>query len=56
MRDAPQLVALRKKARGEPLSDEEHALLARVGPKPHGPTVPHEAVLQELAERQRRGA
>jgi hypothetical protein len=55
MVDSPQVAALRKRARGEPLSDEERALLARPGRKPQGPTVPHEAVMRELEERQRRG-
>jgi hypothetical protein len=49
------VAALRKKVRGEPLTDTERALLARVGRKPQGPTVPHEAVVRELADRQRRG-
>jgi hypothetical protein len=41
MVDSPQVAALRKQARGEPLTDEEKALLAAVpGRKPAAPGVP----------------
>jgi hypothetical protein len=53
--DAPEVAALLKKARGEPLTAAEEAILARTYRKPDGPTVPHEEVMRELAERQRRG-
>jgi len=49
--DSPWVTALRKKARGEPLTDEERGLLARPGRKPQGPTVPHEEVMRELGTR-----
>jgi hypothetical protein len=52
--ESPEVAALRKRIRGEPLSREEEALLASVSRRPEGPTVPHEAVMRELAERERR--
>jgi hypothetical protein len=54
--DSAQVTALRKKARGEPLTDAERVLLDRSGRRPEGVTVPHEVVVGELAHRQRRGA
>jgi len=58
--EQPEVAALRKKIRGEPLTPEEAALLA---PTPEtrariaamGPGIPHAHVTAELAERQRRG-
>jgi hypothetical protein len=35
-----EVAALRKKIRGEPLTDEETALLARASRKPSGPGTP----------------
>ena len=60
MVDAPEVAVLRKRARGEALTPDEAALLA---PTPEtrarivamGPGVPHEVVMRELADRQRRG-
>jgi hypothetical protein len=54
--DSPEVVALRKKGRGEPLTDQEKVLLVRPGRKPTpGPTVPHEFVEALLEARRRRG-
>lgn len=53
--DSPEVAALRKKLRGEPLTAREEALLAQRSGRPDGPTTPHEDVMRELAERQRRG-
>jgi hypothetical protein len=53
--DSPEVAALRKRVRGEPLSAAEDALLASATRKPSGPGVPHAAVIAELAERERRG-
>jgi hypothetical protein len=53
--EAPEVEALRKKIRGEPLNDEERALLARATRKPSGPGIPHATIEAELAERQRHG-
>ena len=53
--EAPEVVALRKQVRGEPLSDAERALLAKATRKPApGQTVAHADVMRELAERERR--
>ncbi len=38
--DSPEVAALRKKIRGESLTDEERELLARVSRKPSGAGVP----------------
>jgi hypothetical protein len=51
--DSPQVAALRKRARGEVLTEGEAALLARPGRKPSGPGVPHETVMALLEERAR---
>ena len=53
--EAPEVVALQKRLRGEPLTTAEEAMLARLSRKPDGATVPHAAVMSELADRQRRG-
>jgi hypothetical protein len=53
--DAPEVAILLKKARGEALTPAEEAILARTYRRPDGPTVPHDAVMEELAQRQRRG-
>jgi hypothetical protein len=54
--DSPEVAALRKKARGQPLSDAERALLASATRKPTaGPTVPHETVESMLEQRRRQG-
>jgi hypothetical protein len=55
---APEVAALRKKIRGEPLAEGEEAILARTYRKPEG--APRESVSQAqleamLAERKRRG-
>ena len=55
MKDSPQVGALRKRARGEPLTDEENRLLSTASREPVGPGVAHAQVEAELAERQRRG-
>jgi hypothetical protein len=55
MKDSPQVAALRKKARGEPLTDEENRLLTASARKASEPGVAHAQVEAELAERQRRG-
>lgn len=51
------MAAFRKRARGEPLTDAERELLANATrkPDPSRRTVPHAAVMAELAERERRG-
>lgn len=56
--DAPEVAALRKKIRGEPLTEGEKAILARTYRKPEG--APRESVSQAqlealLAERKRHG-
>ena len=53
--DSPQVAALRKRARGESLTEAEAAPLAGATRKASGPGVPHEDVMRELAERDRRG-
>jgi hypothetical protein len=53
--DSPEVAALRKRLRGEPLTAEEEAILARTYRTPTGPTVPRAAVMAEFAERERRG-
>jgi hypothetical protein len=55
--EAPEVVAFRKQARGEALSDAERDLLATATRKPPADsmTVPHALVMAELAERERRG-
>ncbi len=53
--DSPEVAALRKRIRGQPLTPDEEATLTRASRRPEGPTVPHEAVMRELAERERRG-
>jgi hypothetical protein len=53
--EAPEVVALRKRVRGEPLTDDERNLLATATRKPTGPTVPHAAVMAELVKRERPG-
>jgi hypothetical protein len=54
MKDSAQVAALRKRARGEPLTDEENRLLASASRKPIGAGIAHAQVEAELAERQRR--
>jgi hypothetical protein len=52
--DSPEVAALRKKARGQPLSEAEQALLAGATRKPTpGPTIPHETVESMLEQRRR---
>jgi hypothetical protein len=55
--DSPEVAALRKKARGEALTDAERALLARVARKPSGGGTPisQEQMTALLDERKRRG-
>jgi hypothetical protein len=53
--EAPEVIALRKKVRGEPLTDDERDLLATATRKPTGPTVAHAVVMAELAKREPRG-
>lgn len=53
--DSPEVAALRKRIRGEPLTPAEQALLESTYRKGEGPTVPHEQIMRELAERERRG-
>jgi hypothetical protein len=54
--DAPEVAALRKKIRGETLTDEERAILVHTTRKPTGTgAVSHAAVEAELEERKRRG-
>jgi hypothetical protein len=55
--EQPEVVALRKKLRGEPLTDEDRQLLARVSRRPAGGGVPisQEQMTELLAERKRRG-
>jgi hypothetical protein len=55
MKDSPEVAALRKKIRGEVLTNEEQALLATATRKPSGPTVPHVEVMRMLEERKRLG-
>ena len=51
-----EVIALRKAARGEPLTEHERAALDAATPKPASPGTPHAAVEAELQERKRRGA
>lgn len=53
--DSPEVRALRKHIRNEPLTPEEQALLARVSrPVPEGAVlVPHDEVTRKLEERRR---
>jgi hypothetical protein len=55
--EQPEVAALRKKIRGEPLTDEDRRLLARVSRKPASGGVPisQEQMTSLLIERQRRG-
>jgi hypothetical protein len=55
-REQPEVAALRKKLRGEPLSDEERSLLESTyrAPPQNDVGVPHEDVMKELEERKRR--
>lgn len=54
--DSPEVAALRKKIRGEPLSAEEQALLARATREPSGEgALPQEAIEAMLEERRRLG-
>jgi hypothetical protein len=52
--DSPAVTAFRKKARGEPLTDAEEALLQSTTRKPKGPGIPHEKIESMLEERRRR--
>jgi hypothetical protein len=55
-RDPPEVTALRKKIRGEVLTDEEAQLLARVSRRPEGGApISQEQMTALLAERKRRG-
>jgi hypothetical protein len=53
----PEVAALRKKIRGEPLTDEDRQLLARMSRRPTSGGVPisQEQMTALLAERKRRG-
>jgi hypothetical protein len=53
--DSPEVAALRKKIRGEPLTDEERALLAHVSRKPNGSgeSLTQEQLSALLSERMR---
>ena len=53
--ESPEVAALRKKIRGETLSTEEQALLARATRKRSGPATPHAAIEAQLIERLRNG-
>ena len=55
--EQPEVAALRKKIRGERLTDEERQLLARVSRKPGGGGAPisQEQLTALLDERKRRG-
>lgn len=54
--DTPEVTALRKKIRGEVLTDEEAQLLARVSRRPEGGApISQEQMTALLAERKRRG-
>jgi hypothetical protein len=53
--DSPEVAALRKKARGDALTDAERALLANATRKPDGAgAVPHADVEALLEERRRK--
>jgi len=53
--DSPEMAALRKKARGEPLTEAERTLVATATRKPSpGPTVSHDQIEAMLEERRRR--
>jgi hypothetical protein len=55
--EQPEVAALRKKIQGEPLTDEDRQLLARVSRRPASSGVPisQEQMTALLAERKRRG-
>jgi hypothetical protein len=55
--DQPEVAALRKKIRGEPLTEEERRLLESTYRKPSqpGPSITQEQMTAILAERARRG-
>jgi hypothetical protein len=55
--EQPEVAALRKKIRGETLTDEDHRLLARISRKPDSSGVPisQEQMTALLAERKRHG-
>jgi len=53
--ESPEVAALRKRIRGEPITDVERALLARATRKPTGPGIPHAEIMAELEERRRCG-
>jgi hypothetical protein len=55
--EQPEVTALRKKIRGEPLTEEEHRLLAQASRKPNRGGVPisQEQMTALLEERRRRG-
>jgi hypothetical protein len=57
--DSPAVAALRKKIRGETLSPEEQAILARSSRKPTpeqvASSIPHEQLMAALRERERLG-
>jgi hypothetical protein len=52
--DSPAVTAFRKKARGEPLTDAEEAMLQSATRKPTAGGTPHEHVEVLLEERRRR--
>jgi hypothetical protein len=49
--ESPEVIALRKRIRGEPLTDAETALLSKRYRTPEGPRVPHAEIERMLAER-----
>jgi hypothetical protein len=53
--DLPEVAALRKFTRGEPLTDTEKAILESRSRAPTGTTVPHAEVELLLTERLRHG-
>jgi hypothetical protein len=55
--EQPEVAALRKKIRGEPLTDDERTLLESTyrTPPQEGPAITREEMTQLLAERARRG-
>jgi hypothetical protein len=53
--DAPAVVALQKRIRGEALTDVERPLLATATRKPLGAGIPHADIMAELEERRRAG-
>jgi hypothetical protein len=52
--DSPAVAVFRKKARGEPLTEAEEALLQSATRKPNAAGISHERVEAMLEERRRR--